>query len=77
MKQEITLAPTWAINNKKSITSYKEVGCYHCLSVYSPKEITEFTDNNTTVICPKCHCDCVIPVTDQTLLKDIHDYWLN
>lgn len=38
-----------------------ECGCYYCLRIYSPKDIEEWVDANSTAICPFCGIDAVVP----------------
>jgi hypothetical protein len=55
-------------------------GCFYCLEVYSPSEITVWTDDEQTAICPKCGIDSVIgdrsgcPVTVE-FLTEMQRYW--
>ena len=36
-------------------------GCYYCLRIFSPKDIDEWVDANSTAICPFCGIDAVVP----------------
>jgi hypothetical protein len=50
-------------------------GCFFCLRIFSPLEILEWTDNESTAICPYCSIDSVIgsasgfPITKDFLSK--------
>ena len=53
--------------------------CFYCLSEYPVQQITEWTDNEETAICPCCGVDAVLgfneTVADQQLLRDMHARW--
>lgn len=58
-----------------------ECGCFYCKTIFKPSEITRWTDDGQTAICPKCDIDSVIPgnavfITEK-LLKDMNDYWFS
>lgn len=75
-------APKLSMKNKSLLLSAKNCGCYRCLCVISTTEIVEWTDKGETAICPKCHCDCLIPegsgidLTNDNLTK-IHKQWFD
>ena len=57
-------------------------GCYHCCTLLDPKEITEYTDRDTTCICPKCKVDAVVAglvPADLTVdkLERANAYWFS
>lgn len=35
-------------------------GCFHCLQIFSPEHIVEWSDNGKTAICPYCNTSRVI-----------------
>lgn len=55
-------------------------GCFYCLGVFSPSEITEWVDLDDTALRPKCGIDSVIgsasslPITPEFLSK-MHEHW--
>ncbi len=55
-------------------------GCYYCKRIFSPSEITEWTDDGNTAICPYCGVDSVIgessglPITTD-VLEEMHRRW--
>jgi hypothetical protein len=57
----------------------KLVGCFHCMTIFPPSEITEWIDNEETAICPYCGIDAVLPDSVDfeggNFLKDMHVYW--
>lgn len=76
----INLLPKLSIKNKNIINQATKVGCYHCCKIFTPAEITNFTDNDQTAICPFCSVDCVV-TEDQGLklseefLKKARNFW--
>lgn len=70
-----------SINNKKSLQNDTVCGCFYCLKIYSPKEITEWIqDTDGTALCPYCGIDSVIgegsgyPITEE-FLKQMNKRW--
>ncbi len=55
-------------------------GCFYCLEVFPTGEVKEWTDGQTTALCPKCGIDSVIPSTPdfpvtEDVLKQMEAYW--
>lgn len=48
-----------------AIKKSKWVGCFHCETIYHPRDITEWTDLEATAICPHCGVDAVLPYMDD------------
>lgn len=50
-------------------------GCFYCLEIFDSSKIKEWTDNQTTALCPECQIDSVIydsekyPLTETLLLQ--------
>jgi uncharacterized paraquat-inducible protein A len=72
---KIEQAAKIAFKNKTSLPQEGAVGCYYCLSVFAVTEISTYTDNGQTAICPKCNIDSVIPATDQKFLESCQKFW--
>lgn len=78
-------AAHYSMHNRKQVEDAQVCGCYHCLKVFSPSEIKEYTDVedklDDTVICPHCDVDCVLPEMNIKLTEEslsaIRKYWLN
>jgi hypothetical protein len=55
-------------------------GCFYCQAIYSPNEITDWTDDGQTALCAKCGIDSVIgaesgfPITPEFLVE-MNRYW--
>lgn len=69
----------YSTDNRESLSASDTCGCFHCLEEYNPNQITDWTDNGNTAICPHCGIDSVIAQKDiefdQELLKQMQDYW--
>ena len=68
-------------HNRPAIISAKTVGCYFCLRIYPRKEITEWTDQGNTAICPHCGIDAVLAsgvygfTVSPAMLKALAQFW--
>ena len=55
-------AHKFSINHKRDLEKDVKCGCFYCLEIFDPKEITEWIeDTSGTAICPYCGIDSVIP----------------
>ena len=69
-----------SIYNRKTLENSQLCGCFHCVRIYSPKEIKDWADNDDTALCPYCRIDSVIgersgfPITKE-FLSEMRDYW--
>ncbi len=69
--------------NREALLTSRRAGCFCCLSVYDPQEITEWIDEGrVTALCPRCGIDAVLaesagyPLT-PAFLKDMQAYWFS
>ena len=77
----IIKAHDFCTNNKESLANDRTCGCFYCLKIFNPKEITEWIeDSKGTAVCPYCGVDSVIgessgyPVT-KNFLAEMNKYW--
>ena len=77
--------------HEKEILASKVCGCFYCLSIFSPDEITEWIEEREdcprgpgkTAVCPKCDIDSVLPdntgheITRDFLEKMQKEYFEN
>ncbi|MDR2581783.1 MAG: cytoplasmic protein [Fibromonadaceae bacterium] len=51
-----------SIHNESSLKKDDLCGCFYCLKIFNPSEITEWTDEESekTAMCPYCEIDSVI-----------------
>lgn len=62
-------------NNKEELSKSSKCGCFYCKKIYNPKEISEWTDNRQTAICPYCSIDSVISNPSEEDLDILHKYY--
>ena len=81
MKDDIIAAHEHSINHKSKILKDKKCGCFYCLKIFSPAEITDWIEDKFgTAICPYCGIDAIIgessgfPITKEFLSK-MKNYW--
>ncbi|MGA7885550.1 MAG: cytoplasmic protein [Acidobacteriaceae bacterium] len=67
-------------NNREELSQSTLCGCFYCLAVYTPAEITEWVGEEQTALCARCGIDSVIgaasgyPITTE-FLQRMHDHW--
>ena len=70
--------------NQSILENSKKCGCFYCLKIFTPAEITNWINDagGKTALCPYCMIDSVIPESDRgdyelntELLKDMNKYW--
>lgn len=67
--------------NKEALLESDKCGCFHCLNIFSPKQISEWASSTEDVaICPYCGIDSVVPDSQQSpitkdFLKELKYYW--
>ena len=81
MDARIISAHSFSMNNEPMLMSDKKCGCFYCLRVFDPSEITEWIeDESGTALCPYCGIDSVIgessgyPLTRE-FLAEMQQYW--
>lgn len=78
---DYVLAHEYSSNHKKALERDMTCGCFHCLRIFSPKEIDLWIkDKKGTAVCPYCSVDSVIgqssgsPITKE-FLTEMKKYW--
>ncbi len=80
MEKHFKEAHRFSSHNRKDLEKDTICGCFYCLKIFSPTEITEWWDDEDTAVCPYCGIDSVIgessgfPIT-RTFLKGMHEEW--
>lgn len=70
-------------NNRPSVKKSSLCGCFYCLSIFSPDEITDWIpDSLGTARCPHCGIDAVLPDSEdypitEEFLKDMKKVWFD
>ncbi|WP_394692016.1 cytoplasmic protein [Hyphobacterium sp.] len=78
---DVELAHKRSIYHRAEIERSQHCGCFSCLAVFEPSEIAEWTDEETTALCPKCGIDAVIgdasgfPAVDKVFLTGMNKRW--
>lgn len=74
-------AHKFSINHKRELKNDVKCGCFYCLEIFNPKEITNWiADTSGTAICPYCGVDSIIgaytgyPITTE-FLEQMRQYW--
>jgi len=82
IKNDIIDAHKYSANHKTLLLKDKKCGCFFCMKIFLPTEITDWIkdDVDETAICPYCCIDAIIgeysgfPITQEFLSK-MHDHW--
>ena len=80
MKDTIIKAHKHSSMHRDSLEKDYVCGCFFCIEIFNPKEITEWIDNGQTAMCPKCGIDSIIgessgyPIKKE-FLKEMNEYW--
>ena len=78
---DLRAAHAYSLNNMPALAKDRSCGCFHCLKVFDPREITEYVEDRTgSAICPYCGIDSILgesagfPLTED-FLKAMRRYW--
>ncbi|GBU23779.1 hypothetical protein R83H12_00397 [Fibrobacteria bacterium R8-3-H12] len=82
LSEDIIKAHKYSSNHKASLKKDDLCGCFYCLKIFKPNEITEWTDEESggTALCPYCEIDSVIgkksgyPITEE-FLRAMKKHW--
>ncbi len=81
MNEKLIAAHKFCTNNKPALKNDPKCGCFYCMKIYDPKEITDWIpDAEETALCPYCGVDSVLgessgyPITEE-FLSEMNDYW--
>lgn len=81
MNEQVIHAHKFCTNNREMLKNDSVCGCFYCLRIFSPDEITDWIhDKSETARCPYCGIDSVLPKSagytlTKEFLKDMYDYW--
>ena len=75
---------TWktAFKHREIISQSQSCGCFYCGLIFTPKDIVEWVDSETTALCPRCGMDAVLgDACDAYITSDflyqMHKRWVN
>ena len=78
-KPELKTAHRHSINNRRLLAGGGERGCFHCLRTFDASQVTDWTGDHSTALCPHCGIDAVlsskIDSIDQGFLRSMRDFW--
>ncbi|MBQ8502992.1 MAG: cytoplasmic protein [Clostridia bacterium] len=78
--EDYIAAHKFCTNNKEQLQKDRKCGCFYCLEIFSPEEITQWLSIENTALCPYCLIDSVIgessgyPITKEFLEK-MNKFW--
>jgi hypothetical protein len=77
-------AHTYCTDNKRYLDHAETCGCFYCLKIFSPTEITFWLSEfgGQTAICPYCSIDSVLPDMESVKISEdflaaMHTYWFS
>jgi hypothetical protein len=78
-EHKLKLAHRHSLKNRSVLVSGGECGCFHCLKTFDANEVTEWTNDGATALCPRCGIDAVLsshvdPI-DPVFLRRMHNFW--
>lgn len=68
------------IRHRAEVEASTLCGCFYCLATFPPADITQWCDEQSTALCPKCGIDSVIgdasgyPI-DERFLTRMNKHW--
>jgi len=81
MLTDVVTAYKFSINNRSALMGDTLCGCFYCMKLFRPLEITEWIeDPGGTALCPYCGIDSIIgesskyPITKEFLSK-MNQHW--
>lgn len=70
--------------NRSSLEQDSICGCFYCLKIFSPSEITEWfqEEGDDTAVCPYCGIDSIIGegsgfLMEPDFFEQMHKNWFN
>jgi hypothetical protein len=68
-----------SLNNRQVLAGGGKCGCFHCLATFDADQVTEWVDEGSTALCPRCHIDTVLSARadsiDQMFLRRMRDFY--
>ena len=72
--------------HRKAILKSEQCGCFHCMAIFHPSEVVDWTDEENeegaAALCPKCGIDTVIgsesgyPI-ETAFLRKMRRHWFD
>jgi hypothetical protein len=72
-ENELTILYEQSFKSRKLLEKYEKCGCGFCLRIFRLSQIIEWTDDDSTAICPYCGIDSIFPIgeVDIGVIVDI------
>lgn len=82
--EDVVKAHEFSSSHRSAILKDKKCGCFYCMKIFSPEEITEWIEDKIdgTAICPYCGIDSIIgecsgfPIIKE-FLQDMNKHFFN
>ncbi|WP_246369395.1 cytoplasmic protein [Listeria rustica] len=76
----LTNAHKFSSNNKIWLAKAERCGCFYCLELFAPSEITDWLEIEDTALCPNCMIDAILPESNllplsREFLNEMHQEW--
>lgn len=69
-------AITEATGNRDILAKEDYCSCFSCVGIYPTRDITKWTDENQTALCPRCGVDSVLPgIYQAPELQRFNQHW--
>jgi hypothetical protein len=80
--EALTAAHKHCTFHREEILRSDVCGCFHCCEIFASSRIVNWTDNDSTAVCPFCSVDSVIGcesgfAIEADFLRRMHDYWFS
>lgn len=75
---DLILAHKQSSRHRSAMIIDQRCGCFYCCKTFYPGEITAWTDDDDTALCPYCDIDSVLPrggSLGSDFLKQMYQYW--
>ncbi len=76
MPLTVEMFPELSIRNRENLAISPHASCYQCIRLVKTADITDWTDEGQTALCPNCDIDSLIAgVVDKDLLAAGNARW--
>ncbi|QWG87394.1 cytoplasmic protein [Bacillus mycoides] len=80
MEKYFEEAHRFCSRNRNSLEKDIICGCFYCLKIFNPEEITEWWDDDDTAVYPYCGIDSIIGENSgfkitEMFLNEMHKRW--
>ena len=79
-EQQMEKLHAYSSHNKDLVAVSQTCYCFYCLQSSDARNVTTYTDDGQTAVCPHCHAEALLPdsiddpITPQ-ILSVMHEYW--